>query len=1353
MSFSAGRPVSHGAAIKSTNQWSETNAIFRHFGKAFSSLKAAILVTLMAATPAAAQYTLVGTPQDFANSPITDLMEARNPRTCNPASGNSATGTFDPYDAGTYRLLPQTGNLLNWQPPSGNDDGTAPAGVIKPSGNYMVINAFADVGAHCYDINDDLNGNGRRAELACVSFPNVPVGNYAATSFFAEATNTDPSTTSYNFRVRHSGGTVLTQDVTNLAAGDRNWQYNETRFNVTAQNTVEICLIQDSNLDFGADIHLDQIALYATCNGTNNSVVCPAPSLRLEKRADPSGISAQPAVNDTVSYTYIVTNTGNRTLFNVAVSESTGGFSGTGTLPSPAYVSGGSNEDGGAGTLDLVQGATMTFSASYAITAADIAAGVLENSATASGTAPLGNVVYDTSDTGTNRSGGSIANAETVETADASGATDGDTTNDPTVIDIVSPPIARNDSATGFDTNTAAQIDPLADNGNGADSDPDGTLDATSLLLTGTGAPAGSSLAPNGKTLTVPGEGVWTVNATTGIVTFTPAAGFTADPTPVTYTVADNDGNASNEATITLGFLTQSPTAQDDLVANLPTNTPATVNPLVNNGNGADSDPDGTLDATSVVLTGTGVSPDGKTLAVPGQGVWTVNATSGVVTFTPEPGFTADPTPVTYTVADNDGNVSNEATITLDYIAQDPTARDDQLTGLTSGSPAMINPLADNGNGADSDPDGSLDSTTVLLTGTGVSPDGKTLTVPGEGVWTVNPTTGAVTFTPETGFTADPTPVTYTVDDNDGNTSNPATITLDYPQTAPVAVDDTAVGVPGQVARVNVLGNDTDAEADIDPTTVALTDPAATDTNADGIPDRLVVAGEGVWTVDPVTGEVSFTPDPAFAGDPTPIRYQVSDTTGLVSNTALITIDYPVTGTGISGIAYTDRDASGTYDSGTDVLMPGVIVELRNPGGVLIAQGVTDANGAYSLSDFAVGDDFTLSFIEAGTGDVLDTITDLDFAPNTVMTNQDGLVVPAVPVGALSLAKTALVRDVQIGGTAPFDITLTNSTAVQVGPVTVIDNLPAGLIYQPDSAMLDGVPVTPVVEGRQVRLEGVMVPPNGTATLRLITRVTSAAAMGEIVNRASVIDPDTGLQATGDATASIYLRPEAVFHCTDVIGKVFDDRNMDGYQNAPVPEISISTRGMVQNYDAPLGGKADGAAQVAELTGEPGLANVRLVTPTGTIITTDAHGRFSVPCAELPAAIGTNFALKLDTRSLPTGYRVTTENPLVMRLTAGIMAEMNFGAALGRVATVDLTASAFTPGAASPSPRLEQGLQGLLTQIAETPTVLRLSYFTGSDDTALAAARLDAVEQIINDAWADIGSYRLQIERTTKQLQ
>ncbi|NJL98773.1 MAG: hypothetical protein HC924_08140, partial [Synechococcaceae cyanobacterium SM2_3_2] len=38
----------------------------------------------------------------------------------------------------------------------------------------------------------------------------------------------------------------------------------------------------------------------------------------------------------------------------------------------------------------------------------------------------------------------------------------------------------------------------------------------------------------------------------TGVVTFTPEAGFTGDPTPISYTVSDTDGNVSNPATITI---------------------------------------------------------------------------------------------------------------------------------------------------------------------------------------------------------------------------------------------------------------------------------------------------------------------------------------------------------------------------------------------------------------------------------------------------------------------------------------------------------------------------------------------------------------------------------------------------------------------------------------------------------------------------------------------------------------------------------------------------------------------------------------------------------------------------------
>jgi outer membrane protein OmpA-like peptidoglycan-associated protein len=61
-----------------------------------------------------------------------------------------------------------------------------------------------------------------------------------------------------------------------------------------------------------------------------------------------------------------------------------------------------------------------------------------------------------------------------------------------------------------------------------------------------------------------------------------------------------------------------------------------------------------------------GINPV-TTLAVAGEGTWSVDTTSGAVTFTPEAGFTGSPTVVSYRLADDQGNISNTATITVSY--------------------------------------------------------------------------------------------------------------------------------------------------------------------------------------------------------------------------------------------------------------------------------------------------------------------------------------------------------------------------------------------------------------------------------------------------------------------------------------------------------------------------------------------------------------------------------------------------------------------------------------------------------------------------------------------------------------
>jgi hypothetical protein len=79
---------------------------------------------------------------------------------------------------------------------------------------------------------------------------------------------------------------------------------------------------------------------------------------------------------------------------------------------------------------------------------------------------------------------------------------------------------------------------------------------------------------------------------------------------------------------------------------------------------------------------------------------------------------------------------------------------------------------------------------------------------------------------------------------------------------------------------------------------------------------------------------------------------------------------------------------------------------------------------------------------------------------------------------------------------------------------------------------------------------------------------------------------------------------------------------------------------------------------------EPGVPGVRVVTVNGQLVTTDAQGRYHIACAAVPdARIGSNFVLKVDPRTLPLGWVVTTDNPRSIRLTRGKFGELNFGVA------------------------------------------------------------------------------------------
>jgi hypothetical protein len=203
-------------------------------------------------------------------------------------------------------------------------------------------------------------------------------------------------------------------------------------------------------------------------------------------------------------------------------------------------------------------------------------------------------------------------------------------------------------------------------------------------------------------------------------------------------------------------------------------------------------------------------------------------------------------------------------------------------------------------------------------------------------------------------------------------------------------------------------------------------------------------------------------------------------------------------------------------------------------------------------------------------------------------------------------------------------------------------------------------------------------------------------------------------QVSNVASATVRIVPDPTFDCSDLIGKVFDDRNANGWQDE----------------------------------GEPGIANVRLATARGLLVTTDAEGRYHVACAAIPQAQrGSNFIMKLDERTLPSGYRLTTENPREVRMTRGKLVKLNFGAAIHRVVRLELSDAAFLKDSAEPDAALARALDRLPASLREKPSVLRLAYRRAGEGDARIQARLRTVRQRLERLWKDSGCcYSLQFE-------
>ncbi len=458
------------------------------------------------------------------------------------------------------------------------------------------------------------------------------------------------------------------------------------------------------------------------------------------------------------------------------------------------------------------------------------------------------------------------------------------------VVQWAVPPTARADTASGG-TAMAITKNP-ATNDTGASG---ATIAASSVRLCGS-----SDTAPNctATSLTASGEGTYSVNTSTGVVTFTGEAGFIGTST-VTYSVADTRGT---KASSTISFTTLAPpTARPDESAAAKGDNQS-VSPLANDSAAGSA----TLNTSSLLLcdvSETSPACTKTTVIVANEGRYDVS--SGVVTFTADSSYTGTRV-LPYIVQDSNTQI---AASTISFTALPPPAvsATADLRTVAHTITASFTPLSNDSPGvtpSDYTTQGTVafnTSTLKLCASTETISTGCTrnsIDVTGQGTWTLTGTT--VTFVPLVSFSGIATPVSYAICNTISGSWAPATppsscgsstlrVTVSAP-TAPVPSADSQTGQLGDMLTFLPLTNDSGSS--LSSARMNLCD--ATETAPNCLSTSVVIANQGTWTLNTTTGLVTFVPLALFNGDATPITYTGTDVVGTAfSSTISATIQPP----------------------------------------------------------------------------------------------------------------------------------------------------------------------------------------------------------------------------------------------------------------------------------------------------------------------------------------------------------------------------------------------------------------------------------------------------------------------------
>jgi CshA-type fibril repeat protein len=447
-----------------------------------------------------------------------------------------------------------------------------------------------------------------------------------------------------------------------------------------------------------------------------------------------------------------------------------------------------------------------------------------------------------------------------------------------TVANPSAPSATADAPATGnFDVNQTISL--VANDTPGSPSLPllGSTIKLCPLSATAPFTSTNCSSVPTQSAPLVTADGSYWLDPVTGDLTFDPLATFTGTVTqPVRYIVRDAL-NQTATATVTFSVASPAgPAATPEIKVVAPGTSVSFTNVIGTNalatGVGLKS---GAAQGPCIVNPSTTVC--GTSVAISGEGTWTIDQTTGIATFTALSTITVGTkTPVTYKVTDALGQ---SATSTLTPIVPSPpVVTNDEKSGERDVN-QTFSPFA-NDTFATNSP---VVLSSLKLCGSGETPGGCTrtiLVVASEGTYTVN-TDGTITFDPLPTFSGTASPVIYQASDLAGNVIH-ATITATVNASPiPEPKNDEAVGNKGSSIEFSPWLNDAPGTAannekvTIDPKSIRLCGSGEVIPNCS---QTTLTTADGKYTVDIKTGKVKFVPRSGLTGTVTqPVTYQIAN--------------------------------------------------------------------------------------------------------------------------------------------------------------------------------------------------------------------------------------------------------------------------------------------------------------------------------------------------------------------------------------------------------------------------------------------------------------------------------------------